>query len=169
MGKSILTSLIMLVAVGTPASAETTNPIFLDCYVNQTVSKPGKDDEKIPSGNIYYKIDIQNSDVSRLDKDDGKYKTLCSDLKKPRVFGTSQGWCTITEDHVTASGDQIFLGYTAVEYLSLYRYSGKISTRITIYSGLVENRLKPEYVTHRLETEGTCKQGTDMSLKTKAF
>jgi hypothetical protein len=172
MGKLICPSLILLVAVTTPAIAQTTNPIFLDCYVDQTVSKPAKDDAKIPSGYVYYKIDIQKSDVSKLDKDDGKYKTLCSDLKKPREFGVLQGWCTISEDHVRASGDAVFLDFTVVEYLSLYRYSGKISTNTRIYSGIatkLEDRIKVENITHRVETEGTCKQGSDMSLKQKAF
>jgi hypothetical protein len=168
MGKMIYPSLMMLVAVTTPAAAQTTNPIFLDCDVDQTVSEPAKNDRKI-SGRVYYKIDFQKSDVSHLDKDDGKYKTLCSDLKKKRDIGVTQGWCNINEDHVTASGDAIFLGFTVDEYLSLYRYSGKISTRTTIYSGLVEDRLKPEYITHRIESEGICKQGSDMSLKKKAF
>ena len=169
---SLLGAATALVMAATPAIAETTNPIFLDCYVDQTLSKPAKDDAKIPSGNIYYKIDIQNSDVSRLDKDDGNYKTLCSDIKKPREFGTLQGSCTITEDYVTASGDAFFLDFTVVEYLTMYRYSGKISTHTTIYSGIVpefEDRLKQKNITHRLETEGTCKQGSDMSLKKKAF
>jgi hypothetical protein len=169
MGKLIYPSLIMLVSVTAPAIAQTSNPIFLECYVDQTLSEPSKGVVKRPAGNIYYKIDVQNSDVSKLDKDDGKYKTLCSDLKKPREFGTLRGWCNIGEDHVSASGDAIFLGFTVDEYLSLYRYSGKISTRTTIYSGLVEDRMKPEYITHRIESEGTCKQGSDMSLKRKAF
>ena len=98
----------MLVSVTAPAIAQTSNPIFLECYVDQTLSEPSKGVVKRPAGNIYYKIDVQNSDVSKLDKDDGKYKTLCSDLKKPREFGTLRGWCNIGEDHVSASGDAIF-------------------------------------------------------------
>ena len=171
MGKLTLPSLIMLVAVSTPAAAQTPNPIFLDCDVDQTVSEPTKTDRQL-SGRIYYKIDLQKSDVSKLDKDDGKYKTLCSDRDKKREIGVLQGSCYISDDLVYATGDAIFLGFTVVEFVSLYRYSGKISTTTTIYSGIAtefEDRLKTENITHRVESGGTCKQGSDMSLKKKAF
>ena len=171
MGKLIYPSLVMLVAVTTPVAAQTAKPIFLDCYVNQTGSGPDKGDRKT-SGMIYYKIDIQKSDVSKLDKDDGKYKTLCSDINKKREFGVLQGRCNIGEDLVYTTGNAVFLGFTVWENLSLYRYSGKLSTTTKIYSGIAtefEDLLKSENITHRVETEGTCKQGTDMSLKTKAF
>jgi len=161
----------MLVAVTTPAAAQTAKPIFLDCDVDQTRSEPDKGDRKT-SGRIYYKIDIQNSDVSKLDRDDGKYKTLCSDLKKKREFGVLQGRCNISEDLVYTSGNAVFLGFTVWENLSLYRYSGKLSTTTKIFSGIAtefEDLLKSENITHRVETEGTCKQGADMSLKAKAF
>jgi hypothetical protein len=170
MGKLTLPSLIMLVAVSIPATAQTTNPIFLECDVNVTLREPA--DGKASSGKIYYKIDTQLSDVSKFDVDNGKYETLCSDRKKKREIGVSQGGCDIYEDFVYASGTALYLGFTVWENVSIYRYSGKISTSTKIYSGNAtefEDLLKTNNITHRVDTQGTCKQGSDMSLKKKAF
>jgi hypothetical protein len=170
MGKLTLPSLIMLVAVSTPAAAQTANPIFLECDVNVTLREPA--DGKVSSGKIYYKIDTQLSDVSKFDIDNGKYETLCSDRKKKREIGVSQGGCDIYEDFVYASGTALYLGFTVWENVSIYRYSGKISTSTKIYSGNAtefEDLLKTNNITHRVDTQGTCKQGSDMSLKKKAF
>ena len=170
MGKLTLPSLVMLVAVSTPAASQTSNPIFLDCDVNVTLREPA--DGKASSGKIYYKIDTLLSDVSKFDVDNGKYETLCSDRKKKREIGVSQGGCDIYEDFVYASGTALYLGFTVWENVSIYRYSGKISTSTKIYSGSAtefEDLLKTDNITHRVDTQGTCKQGSDMSLRKKAF
>ena len=170
MGKLIYPPLILLVAVTTPAIAQTSNPIFLECDVNVTLREPANG--KASSGKIYYKIDTQLSDVSKFDVDNGKYETLCSDRKKKREIGVSQGGCSIYEDFVYAGGSALYLGFTVWENVSIYRYSGKVSTSTKIYSGNAtefEDLLKRENITHRVDTEGTCKQGSDMRLKRKAF
>jgi hypothetical protein len=172
MGKSIYPSLLMLAAVTTPAIAQNTNPIFLECDVDVVLREPARNDGNPSLGKMYYKIDIQTSDVSKLDIDDGKYKTLCSDRQKKREIGVSQGGCDIYEDFVYASGTALYLGFTVWQTVTIYRYSGKISTSTKIYSGNAtefEDLLKTNNITHRVDTQGTCKQGSDMSLRKKAF
>ena len=57
----------MLAAVTTPATAQITNPVFLDCDVGVTLRESTTDDRKEPSEKMYYKIDVQNSELSKFD------------------------------------------------------------------------------------------------------
>jgi hypothetical protein len=168
MGKSIYPSLMMLVAVTTPAAAQTTDPIFLDCDTVSEYVVPNKG--QVVRKTLHFKLDFVNSDVLELDVDKGIYVSWCRDPEKNERL-RDKGSCIITDDMIYANVTKPISIITALDDLTFYRQTGKIKGSRKSYldttRDFIEIMKKSPLVHYRID--GVCQQGVDLSPSKRAF
>ena len=168
MGKLIYPSLILLVSVTTPAIAQTTNPIFLDCDTVSEYSTPNKG--QVVRKYLHFKLDFLNSDVLELNSDKGIYESWCKDPEKNERLRDA-GSCTFTDDMIYADVTKHMLIMTGLEQLYFYRQTGKVKGFRKAYfdssRDIIELMKKSPVLEYRID--GLCKQGADLSPAKRAF
>jgi hypothetical protein len=168
MGKLTYPSLMMLVAVTTPAAAQTSNPIFLDCDTVSEYVVPNKG--QVVRKTLHFKLDFVNSDVLELNADKGVYVSWCRDPEKNEKL-RDKGNCIITDDMIYATVTKPISIITALDDLTFYRQTGKIKGSRKSYldttRDFIEFMQKQPLVDYRID--GTCQQGVDLSSAKRAF
>jgi hypothetical protein len=158
----------MLAAVTTPAIAQTSKPIFLDCDTVSEYSIPNKG--QIVRKNLHFKLDFVNSDVLELNSDKGVYVSWCKDPEKDERL-RDKGYCIITDDIIYASVTKPISFITAMDELTFYRQTGKIKGSRKSYldssRDFIEIMKKKPLVEYQVD--GTCRQGVDLSSPKRAF
>ena len=159
----------MLVTVTTPATAQTTNPIFLDCDTVRQYLIP--DEGKVVREVLHFKLDFDNSNVLQLDTDRGNYESLCKDDTEKTVLFKVKGSCFFGDEIIYAGGTKGVFTITSVDDVQFYRKTGKIGGSRKTYLGstrdIIELLATKPVVEYRIS--GNCQQGIDLSPKKRAF
>jgi hypothetical protein len=167
--KLIYPSLIILLSVTTPAIAQTTNPVFLDCSTVGQFLRPREEEYR---KELHFKLDFDNGEVLKLFEPSGKYTSLCKDSPKENTIIKSEGECRFEKEYIEVSlTDTVHTVSKNVDSYTFYRNTGFIDGSTRMYSEDIQDKLKntqKKPILH-LEFTGNCRRGVDKSTSNRAF
>jgi hypothetical protein len=167
--KLIYPSLMILLSATTPAIAQTTTPIFLDCSTVGDFLRPREEEYR---KELHFKLDVDNGEVFKLDELSGKYSSLCQDSPIENVLIKSEGECRFEKESIDVYlTDTVHTVSKTVENFTFFRNTGKIVGSLIMYSENKQDELKQiqkKPIVH-LIFNGYCRQGVDKSSSKRAF
>jgi hypothetical protein len=108
--KRALTLASVFIALPTAVSAQSTAYIYLDCDVTRYYK--GIDEGKTLRDRLYFKVNMENSDVMEFDIDRGKYEVLCGAQNEDYKFAEAQGNCSVGDEIISVSSNKRLLMLT---------------------------------------------------------